>query len=67
MLPISLGSSRVFLGSLDKLEELVTDSIHISKQLDAALSSPYPQPTVVEFQLKKLKKSLNNVELAIYK
>ena len=67
MLPMVPGLSQNFPESLDRMEQIVTDSIHISQQLDAALSSPYPQPTLIEFHLKKLQKSLDNVESAVYK
>ena len=67
MLPKVPGLTETFPDTLDKIEHAVTDTIHISQQLDAALSSTYPQPTVVEFHLKKLQKSLDHVESALYK
>ena len=67
MLPKVPGITKSFPDTLDKLEHAVTDSIQISQQLDAALSSTYPQPSVVEFHLKKLQKSLDHVESALYK
>ena len=67
MLPKVPGLTENFQDTLDKVEHAVTDTIHISQQLDAALSSAYPQPTVVEFHLKKLQKSLDHVESALYK
>ena len=67
MLPKVPGLTETFPDTLDTIEHAVTDTIHISQQLDAALSSTYLQPTVIEFHLKKLQKSLDHVESALYK